>query len=95
MLDGAFLSTNENSNHLFLQYKHKQWTFTSGVSWLGMPSEYKTKSLRESLVNYKVETQIHNNRNMLIFGVSYDFSKGKKGEIDKKLDNYGGGASTF
>ena len=94
-LDGAFLSTNENSNHLFLQYKHKQWTFTSGVFWLGMPSEYKTKSLRESLVNYKVETQIHNNRNMLVFGVSYDFSKGNNGEIDKKLDNHGGDASTF
>ena len=32
---------------------------------------------------------------MLVFGVAYDFSKGKNNEIDKKLENSRGGAVNF
>ncbi len=94
-LSGAFLSTNENQNHIFASYKLKEWTFTTGFYWLGMPSEYKTKSLPESLVNYSRHTQIWNNKSMFVLGVSYDFSKGKKTQIDKKLNNNTAPTATF
>lgn len=94
-LNGAFLSTQENENHVFANYKLKEWTFTAGMYWIGMPSRYKTKSLAESAVDYSVDTQIWNNKSMFIIGLSYDFSKGKKTELDKKLNNSTAPAATF
>lgn len=94
-LNGAFLTTNENQNHFFASYKRKAWTLTAGMYWIGMPSEYKTKSLPESLVNYSRVNRIMNNRSMFVMGFSYDFSKGKKTELDKKLNNYTAPAATF
>ncbi|WNI39098.1 outer membrane beta-barrel protein [Chryseobacterium sp. SG20098] len=94
-LNGAFLNTNENQNNIFVSYKHKNWTFSTGMYWIGMPSEYKTKSLPESLVDYKIHTQIMNNKSMFVLGLSYDFSKGKKTEIQRKLNNETAPAATF
>lgn len=94
-LSGAFLSTNENQNHIFANYKMKDWTFTTGMYWLGMPSRYKTKTLDESLVNYMGTTNIYNNRNMFILGIGYDFAKGKKNEVNRKLNNDTAPATTF
>ncbi|KQR91059.1 hypothetical protein ASG01_14310 [Chryseobacterium sp. Leaf180] len=94
-LDGAFLRTNENANHAFVGYKLKEWTFTTGMYWIGMPAEYRNKSLPESLVNYTSDRRILNNKSMLVLGVSYDFSKGKKTQIEKKLNNNTSPAATF
>ncbi|AZB00251.1 TonB-dependent receptor [Chryseobacterium joostei] len=94
-LNGAFLNTNENQNNIFVSYKNKNWTLSTGMYWMGMPSEYKTKSLPESLVDYKVHTQIMNNKSMFVLGISYDFSKGKKTEIQRKLNNETAPAATF
>lgn len=94
-LSGAFLNTNENQNHIFANYKMKDWTFTTGMYWLGMPSRYKTKTLDESLVNYTGTTNIYNNRNMFIVGIGYDFAKGKKNEVNRKLNNDTAPAATF
>ena len=94
-LSGAFLSTNENSSHLSLAYKMNNWTFSTGMYWVGMPSEYKTKSLNESLVNFTSHTQIWNNKNMFVLGLSFDFSTGKKTNINRKLENETAGAATF
>ncbi|MCJ7933360.1 MAG: outer membrane beta-barrel family protein [Chryseobacterium sp.] len=94
-LSGAFLNTNENQNNIFVSYKHQNWTFSTGMYWIGMPSEYKTKSLSESLVDYRVHTQIMNNKSMFVLGISYDFSKGKKTELQRKLNNETAPAATF
>lgn len=94
-LDGTFLNTNENNNHLFLRYKLNDWSFTSGVYWLGAPSEYKSKSLDRSIVDYTSNTQIWNNKNMFVLGLSYDFATGKRTNIDKKLNNNTADAAQF
>ncbi|WP_314059780.1 outer membrane beta-barrel protein [Empedobacter brevis] len=94
-LRGPFLNTNENKSHLVLSYKWNNWSFKTGAYWLGMPSEYKTKSLNESLVNFTSHTQIWNNKNMFILGFSYDFATGKKTNINRKLENQTAGAASF
>ncbi|WP_027387987.1 TonB-dependent receptor domain-containing protein [Chryseobacterium gregarium] len=94
-LNGAFLTTNENQNHIFASYKKKEWTLTAGMYWIGMPSEYKTKSLPESLVDYSRVNRIMNNRSMFVLGFNYDFSKGKKTDLQKKLNNTTAPAAIF
>ena len=94
-IDGNTMSTYENNNDIFIEYQLGSWTLKGGVFWLGMPSEYKMKSSYEGLVNQHSYTHIENNRNMLVFGVSYDFSKGKNNSIDKKLNNDTAPAAQF
>lgn len=95
VLSGAFLNTTENANHLYLGYKLNNWTFSTSLYWMGMVSQYKTKSLPQSLVNYNSNTQILNNKNMFVIGLNYDFSTGKKLRAQKKLNNTTTPASTF
>lgn len=94
-INGSFLNKDENQNHLFVKYKHKNWSFIGGFYWIGTPSKYEAKSLEGSLIDYQASTQIFNNKNMLVFGISYDFSKGKKLNAQKKLNNRTNGAVTF
>ena len=46
--------------------------------WMGMPSEYKMKSIPKSLVNYEGTTQIFSNKICSYWVLSYDLSSGKK-----------------
>ncbi|WP_228457563.1 MULTISPECIES: outer membrane beta-barrel protein [Chryseobacterium] len=94
-LSGAFLVRNENSNHIFANYRFKNWTFTTGMYFIGTPSVYMTKSLDESIVNYTNHRKIYNNKSMFILGLSYDFSTGKKLDIQKKINNRTAPAATF
>ncbi|WP_313031111.1 hypothetical protein [Soonwooa sp.] len=89
------MSTNENKSHFFASYKLDNCTFSTGFYWLGMPSPYLIKSLSESLVNYTAKTEIMNNKSMFVIGLSYDFPKGKKNQIDKKLNNDTAPPATF
>ncbi|QNS41649.1 outer membrane beta-barrel protein [Chryseobacterium manosquense] len=95
MLYGAFLTSTENANNIFASYKLKEWAFTAGMYWMGMPSEYKTKSLPESVVDYTRISRIYNNKNMFVLGLSYDFSSGKKLQVQRKLKNNTAPASIF
>lgn len=94
-LNGSFLNKDENQNHIFVRYQQGNWGFTSGVYWLGMPSKYNTKSLLGSLVEFGIDSNIYSNKNMFVLGLSYDFSSGKKIEIEKKLNNNTVPVTTF
>lgn len=94
-LNGANVSTAENMNHFFVGYKVNNWSFNTGIYWIGMPSEYKTKSLDNSFVQYTSHTKIHNNKTMFAAGFSYDFATGKKNNLKKKLNNDTAPAATF
>ncbi|EKB55276.1 TonB-dependent receptor plug domain-containing protein [Bergeyella zoohelcum] len=94
-LDGSFLKMSENSNHFSASYQLKNWQFTFSYLFMGVSAQYKTKSLDGSLVNFSSSSQIFNNKNMLTFGLSYDFSFGKKLQMQKKLQNQTQGAVSF
>lgn len=87
MYGGVFLNKGENQNNIALRYQLKNWEFTTAMYWLGMPSRYGTKSLPGTLVNFEKSSQILNNKNMFVLGISYDFSLGKKLQLQKKLQN--------
>lgn len=94
-ISGAFLSLDENQNHLFASYKYKNFEFSTGAYWLGMPSHYHNKTVEGSIVTNERISNIYNNKNMFVLGLSYDFSSGKKLQIQKKLENSTAPAATF
>jgi len=93
--DGVFLQRDENANHVFLTYKIKDITLSTGIYFIGTPSIYEKETLPESIVQQQRFSQILNNKNLFVFGLSYDFSSGKKIQIQKKLNNSTAPASTF
>jgi hypothetical protein len=48
-----------------------------------------------SIVKNERISNIYNNKNMFVLGLSYDFSSGKKLQIQKKLENSTAPAATF
>ncbi len=94
-INGAFLSLDENQNNVFISYNYRNFRFSTGVYWIGKPSHYHNKTLEGSIVSSERISEIFNNKNMLVIGVNYDFSSGKKLQIQKKLNNSTGPASTF
>ena len=94
-INGAFLSLDENQNHLFASYKYKSLELSSGFYWIGMPSHYHNKTMEGSIVKNERISNIYNNKNMFVLGLSYDFSSGKKLQIQKKLENSTAPAATF
>ncbi|WOC52579.1 hypothetical protein BPO_1932 [Bergeyella porcorum] len=94
-ISGAFLSLDENNNDLFVQYKKGDFSVYAGFYWLGTPSHYHNKTLEGSIVRNERISNIYNNKNMFVLGMSYDFSSGKKLQIQKKLNNSTAPAATF
>lgn len=93
--DGSFLQMYENSNHFLASYELKNWRFSFSYLFMGVPAQYKKKSLEGSIVNYNNSSQIFSNKNMMTFGISYDFSSGKKLQMQQKLQNETAGAVSF
>lgn len=91
----AQLSSTRETHSLYLQYKLKDWAFTLGWSIIGAPSTYKTKTMSISPVSYYAHTDIYDNKNMVLMGISYSYSKGKQQEVNRKLQGETSGAITF
>ncbi|TGN27065.1 outer membrane beta-barrel protein [Empedobacter tilapiae] len=94
-LGGALLYTQENMNHAFASYKYNNWTFSTGMYWIGMPSTYKQKTMDKQYVDYSRVGKIWDNKSMFVVGLSFDFATGKKTNINRKLENKTAGAATF
>ncbi|WP_392436942.1 outer membrane beta-barrel protein [Cruoricaptor ignavus] len=95
-INGAFLSLDENQNNFLVSYNFKQnLQIYTGAYWLGMPSHYHNKTLEGSIVLNERISNIYNNKNMFVLGLSYNFSSGKKLQIQKKLNNSTAPAATF
>ena len=67
--DGVFLQRDENANHVFLTYKIKDITLSTGMYFIGTPSIYEKETLPESIVQQQRFSQILNNKNLFVFGL--------------------------
>ena len=94
-ISGVFRSLSENNNNLTLSYKLKNWRFNAGILFIGKAAHYRTKTLEDSFVHYVSDRKIRDNKSMLIFGLSYDFSSGKQKNISRTLNNKDDSAPTF
>lgn len=73
----------------------KNWEFGLGFSVIGSPTIYKGQVRDGLAVAYKYHTRIYDNKNMLLLGLGYKFSKGNKKEAERSLEEHSSSAVTF
>ncbi len=92
---GAYLKEDENNSLFMARYCYKNFSFSSGLYWLGQPSKYHSETLDKSLVNHTSNSKIWNNKTMFVFGFSWNFHKGKSYNVKRNLQNKDTDAGTF
>lgn len=94
-LIGVSLRDDENSSIFKASYRYKNIKFSSGIYWVGQSSKYHSKTLKGSLVDQTSDNRIWDNKNMFVFGFSWNFHKGKSYNVNRKLHNRGIDSATF
>lgn len=94
-LSGSGLDRTREIHGLYGQYKTGNWSFILGWSVIGAPTTYNSKTIANSPVRYTANTNIYDNKNMVLLGVSYSFSSGKKQQVLRTLQSESSGAVTF
>lgn len=95
-LDGPYLVSDENGQHLGLKYAKGSWGFSCQAYWIGTASKYNMHTIEKSYVQKDLKTRINDNATMLVFGVSYAWERGKSyQQAQKQLHHRDGDAGMF
>lgn len=95
-LDGPYLVSDENAQHLGVKYAKGVWSFSCSAYWIGTASKYHMHTIPESYVQKNLSTRINDNASMIVFGVSYAWTKGKSyKQSEKQLHHRDGDAGVF
>ncbi|MCD8312772.1 MAG: outer membrane beta-barrel family protein [Bacteroidales bacterium] len=86
-ISGSSKSTDENANHLSLDFKIKNWKVNASWLWIGKGAHYETESLSGLAVKYRYVTDFFDQKNLVVLGVSYYFQSGKDKRYSRKLNN--------
>ena len=87
MADLGYASRMEPEHTASLSYRLGNWKFSASMLFIGTPAYYHDYTLGERLVQWSSETWIHDNKNMILLGVAYHFSRGKDKTYSKNLQN--------
>lgn len=85
--DSGYASRMEPEHTASLSYRLGNWKFSASMLFIGTPAYYHDYTLGERLVQWSSETWIHDNKNMILLGVAYHFSRGKDKTYSKNLQN--------
>ena len=85
--DLGYTSRMEPEHTASLSYRLGNWKFSASMLFIGTPAYYHDYTLGERLVQWSSETWIHDNKNMILLGVAYHFSRGKDKTYSKNLQN--------
>ena len=94
-LNGPVLDAGENASHLQVYWQKKGLRIYAADYWLFTRSRYSGYSLPTSILQTSYKTHIDDNRSMFVIGFSYNFSTGKKLNINRKLHNRDNDKGTF
>ncbi len=86
-LSGSYLTTDENANHLALQFKIKNWMVSASCLWIGKGAHYETESVPSLPVQYTAVTDFFDQENLVLIGLSYHFQSGKDKSYSRRLSN--------
>ena len=85
--DLGYASRMEPEHTASFSYRLGNWKFSASMLFIGTPAYYHDYTLGERLVQWSSETWIHDNKNMILLGVAYHFSRGKDKTYSKNLQN--------
>ena len=85
--DSGYASRMEPEHTASISYRTGNWKFSASMVFIGTPAYYHDYTLGERLVQRDNKTWIHENKNMILLGVSYHFSRGKDKTYSKNLQN--------
>lgn len=85
--DSGYASRMEPEHTASLSYRLGNWKFSASMLFIETPAYYHDYTLGERLVQWSSETWIHDNKNMILLGVAYHFSRGKDKTYSKNLQN--------
>ncbi|EJU16986.1 carboxypeptidase regulatory-like domain protein [Porphyromonas sp. oral taxon 279 str. F0450] len=85
--DSGYASRMEPEHTASLSYRLGNWKFSASMLFIGTPAYYHDYTLGERLVQWSSETWIDDNKNMILLGVAYHFSRGKDKTYSKNLQN--------
>lgn len=85
--DSGYASRMEPKHTASLSYRLGNWKFSASMLFIGTPAYYHDYTLGERLVQRDNKTWIHDNKNMILLGVSYHLSRGKDKTYSKNLQN--------
>lgn len=85
--DSGYASRMEPKHTASISYRLGNWKFSASMLFIGTPAYYHDYTLGERLVQRDNKTWIHANKNMILLGVAYHFSRGKDKTYSKNLQN--------
>ena len=85
--DSGYASRMEPKHTASISYRLGNWKFSASMLFIGTPAYYHDYTLGERLVQRDNKTWIHDNKNMILLGVAYHFSRGKDKTYSKNLQN--------
>lgn len=86
-IEASSIVTDENVSSLNAYYQYKQFRITASCLWLFTKSKYRTQLLNNDLISHTQQSWINDNQSMVLLGFSWNFSRGKNRDINKKLNN--------
>ena len=87
-IEGSALGANENAGHLFMSYSFKNnIKLSAGCYWMFTKAKYKTETLPSSLLRFKSDTHIDDDKSLIVLGFAWSFSKGKTLNAQQKIKN--------
>ena len=87
-LDGTYINKEYLQSNLQAYWQRRNLRLSLGCYWLGTQAEYHNETIPNRYFHEVNHTVIRNNRSMVVLGVSWSFTSGKKkDDIDRKLNN--------
>ena len=86
-INGAYLSADENEAYVQVYWQHKNLRLFSECYWPFTKSKYHVQTLPNKVMTYDNRHHIDDNKSMFSVGLSWSFSKGKKLNASRNLQN--------
>lgn len=94
-LSQGTLDRTHETHALYAQYAVGAWSFVMGLSVIASPTIYEGRTTPLSPMMYSYRTDIFDNKNMLLLGISYSLASGKQKQIQRSITNEASGATYF
>lgn len=94
-LSNSKFVSDENVSTLNGYFQYKHFRLTCGCYWFLTKAKYIEKTTLNNFIKQHNKSWINDNKSMIVIGFSWNFSKGKKVDFNKKLNNIDNDSGLF